>query len=237
MSNVGLVIAAAGAGQRMGYDREKALIPILGRPMLTWTLLAFDRIHEIVERVVVVPPGRKDAFRTEVLEPLKLERNVELVDGGPRRQDSVMCGLKALTGKTRWVLVHDAARPLVSAGLIRRILGVLREGEAVVPALTPRDSLARVGFETWIKSYEDRTRMLAVQTPQGFHLQVLEYAFEQAEKDEFKGTDEAALVLRANHPVSWIEGEVENLKITYPSDVAVAELILEGRRQEGGEDG
>lgn len=229
MSDVGLVIPAAGKGTRLGHAEEKALVPILGRPMLAWTLLAFDDFHEIVERVVAVPPGREDVFRRTVIEPLNLERDVEIVSGGAERQNSVAAGLAALTDKTRWVLVHDAARPLVSADLIRRVLSVLREGESVVPALPPRDSMVRKGFESWIKSYEDRDTLLSVQTPQGFHIRVLDYAFQQAARDGVTGTDEASLVLRVNHPVSWTEGEADNLKITFPGDLAVAEAILERR--------
>lgn len=232
MSDVGLIIASAGAGTRLGSDDEKALVPLLGRPILAWTLLAFDDFHEIGERLVVVPPGREEVFRKRVVEPLELQREVQLVAGGEERQDSVANGLAALSGNTKWVLVHDAARPLVSPALIRRVIDILHEGEAVVPALPPRDSVARMGFESWIKEYEDRSQLLAVQTPQGFALRVLEYAYEKARNDEHRGTDEASLVLRSRHPVSWTEGEARNLKITYPEDLITAETILRMRGEE-----
>ena len=93
MSDVGLIVASAGAGTRLGSDEEKALVPLLGKPILAWTLLAFDDFHEIGERVVVVPPGREQSFRERVLDPLDLQREVELIAGGKERQDSVANGL------------------------------------------------------------------------------------------------------------------------------------------------
>lgn len=138
-------------------------------------------------------------------------------------------GIDALGGKPHWIVVHDAARPLVSRDLIRRVLDRLESGESLVPALPLRDSVARLGYETWLKAYVDRSELLAVQTPQGFHRPVLEYAHQRARAEHFKGTDEASLVLRINHPVSWLEGEVTNIKITVPSDLLLAEAILRMR--------
>ena len=229
MNDVGLVIVAAGRGERLGRPEPKALVPLLGHPLLAWTLLAFDDFHEIVERVVVVPPGSEQLFRDQVITPLHLQRDVDLVPGGAERQDSVFNGIDALGGKPHWIVVHDAARPLVSRDLIRRVLDRLDSGESLVPALPLRDSVARLGYESWLKAYVDRSELLAVQTPQGFHRPVLEYAHQRARAEHFKGTDEASLVLRINHPVSWLEGEVTNIKITVPSDLLLAEAILRMR--------
>jgi 2-C-methyl-D-erythritol 4-phosphate cytidylyltransferase len=151
------------------------------------------------------------------------------VPGGAERQDSVARGIDALGERPHWVLVHDAARPLVGRNLIRRVLDTLDAGESTVPALPLRDSVVRRGYDQWIKEYEARDELLAVQTPQGFHRPVLEYAHEQAAAHDYRGTDEASLLVHVNHPVSWIEGEPENLKITHPGDLVVAEAILRGR--------
>ncbi len=229
MTDVGLIIVAAGRGARLGHGRDKALVPLLGHPLLAWTLLAFDDFHQIVERIVVVPPGKVEEYRTRVLAPLRLRRDVELVEGGAERQDSVGNGIDALSGNPHWVIVHDAARPLVSGNLITRVLDTLDGGESVVPALPLRDSVARIGFEAWLKAYMDRSELLAVQTPQGFHRPVLEYAHQRARAEHYRGTDEASLLLRINHPVSWIEGEVTNFKVTYPEDLRLAEAVLRMR--------
>jgi 2-C-methyl-D-erythritol 4-phosphate cytidylyltransferase len=231
----GLVIVAAGKGDRLGSSEEKALVPLLGHPILAWTLQAFEEFDEIVERVVVVPPGREQVFRERVIDPLHLPHEVRLVPGGAERQDSVALGMAALTDRPHWVMIHDAARPLVGKALVRSILETLDGGESVVPALPLRDSVVRKGYEQWIKEYESREELLSVQTPQGFHRPVLQYAHEQAVEHGYRGTDEASLLVHMNHPVSWIPGDPENLKITHPGDLLLAEAILRARGfREGG---
>ena len=222
-------MVAAGKGLRLGGQEEKALTPLLGHPLLAWALWAFDSFQRIVERVVAVPPGREAVFRERVLVPLGMEDKVTLVPGGKERQHSVALAMDALSDEPHWIMVHDAARPLVTKQLIERVLAALEEGESVVPALPVRDSVARVGYDRWIKSYEDREALLAVQTPQAFHRPVLEYAHRQAEAHGTLGTDEASLLLHVNHPVSYVDGEAENLKVTYPGDLRVAEAILRSR--------
>jgi len=229
MVPVALIVVAAGRGIRLDHPEEKALMPLLGHPMLAWTLLAFDSFESIVERVVAVPPGREDVFRERVLDPLSLQDKVTLVAGGKERQDSVARAMESLSDVPHWIMVHDAARPLVSKELIQRVLDALEEGESVVPALPLRDSVARVGYDRWLKSYEDRAELLAVQTPQAFHRPVLEYAYQHAKDHHQISTDEASLVLRMNHPVSWVDGETDNIKVTFPADRWMAESLLRGR--------
>lgn len=221
-----LIIPAAGRGTRLGGREEKALIPLRDRPILVWTLLAFDAFPGIGERVVLAPPGREDAFRKAVLGTVTLRHPVTVTAGGEARQDSVRLGLAALGSSAEHVLVHDAARPLVGAALVRRVLQGLERAEAVIPALRPRDSIARRGAGGDVTGYEDRDRLLAVQTPQGFHRPVLEAAFRRAEADKVWGTDEASLVLRAGYSVTWTEGEARNVKITYSEDLAVAAALM-----------
>lgn len=229
MTSIALIVVAAGKGVRLGHEEEKALLPLLGHPMLAWTLLAFDSFDAIVERVVAVPPGREDVFRERVLAPMNFENKVSLVGGGEERQDSVALAMNRLSEEPHWIMVHDAARPLVSKGLIQRVIDSLEEGESVVPALPLRDSVARLGYDRWIKTYEDRKELLTVQTPQAFHRPVLEYAYQHAKANRHQSTDEASLVLRVNHPVSWIDGEADNIKVTFPADRWIAESILRAR--------
>ena len=222
-------MVAAGQGLRMGFQEEKALMPLLGHPMLAWALWAFDSFDTIVERVVAVPPGREDVFRERVLEPLNMLDRVIVVPGGKERQDSVALAMDALSDRPHWIMVHDAARPLVTPDLVKRVLDALEEGQSVVPALPMRDSVARLGYDRWIKAYEDREQLITVQTPQAFHRPVLEYAHQQAKAHHTVSTDEASLALQVNHPVAWIDGEADNLKITFPADRWMAESILRGR--------
>ena len=197
--------------------------------MLAWALWAFDSFDTIVERVVAVPPGREAVFRERVLEPLNMLDRVIVVPGGKERQDSVALAMDALSDRAHWIMVHDAARPLVTPDLVKRVLDALEEGQSVVPALPMRDSVARMGYDRWIKAYEDREQLITVQTPQAFHRPVLEYAYQQAKAHHTVSTDEASLALHVNHPVAWIDGEADNLKITFPADRWMAESILRGR--------
>jgi len=233
MTEVGLVIVAAGRGERLGFPEEKALVALLGSPILAWSLRVFEEFHQIVDRVVVVPPGREGVFRERVVDRLGSRHNIDIVAGGESRQDSVELGIQALSAEPHWVMVHDAARPLVTTKLVQSVLDTLDSGECVVPAMAPRDSLARRGYDQWIKSYENRDELLAVQTPQGFHRPVLEYAQKHAREHGHIATDEASLVLGVNHPVSWIEGEADNLKITFPGDLPLAEAVLRSRGYSG----
>lgn len=221
-----LIIPAAGRGTRLGGSEEKALAPLRGRPILAWTLLAFEAFDDITERVVLAPPGREAAFRKEVLDGIPLRHPVTVASGGETRQDSVRLGLEALGGEAGLVLVHDAARPLVGESLVRRVLGALEQADAVIPALRPRDSIARRGADGDVTQYEDRDRLLTVQTPQGFRRAVLEDAFRRAAVNGVQGTDEASLVLRAGYGVVWTEGEARNVKITYAEDLDVAGALL-----------
>jgi len=225
MTGVGLLLVAAGRGERLGRPEAKGLVPLLDRPLLLWALEAFAPFPQIGERIVLAPPGLEPVFR-DALGGLGA---IQVLAGGETRQESVGRGLAALGEGAHWVLVHDAARPLLTSRLVGRVLEVREGGESVVPALPLRDSVARMGFESWIKDYEDRRQLLAIQTPQGFHRPVLEFAHRRAVEDGVAGTDDASLVLRLNHAVSWIEGEAENLKITYPGDLAVAEAVLRSR--------
>jgi 2-C-methyl-D-erythritol 4-phosphate cytidylyltransferase len=226
--NEGLVIVAAGKGSRLGSRDDKALVPIRGRPLVTWSLLAFEGFDRIVERVVVVPPGREPAFAERALRPFGLDGRVRLVAGGDERQDSVRNGVRALGDGLEWVLVHDAARPLVTRGLIERVLSV-SGGAGVVPARVPRDSVARIGSPGRLAGYEDRERLLLVQTPQRFRRPVLSAALEAAARDGRRATDEASLVLGAGHEVAVVDGDEANLKVTFAGDLAWVERVLAAR--------
>jgi 2-C-methyl-D-erythritol 4-phosphate cytidylyltransferase len=226
VGEVGLVIPAAGKGERFGGSEEKALVPLAGKPLLTRALLAFAGIEEITRTVVAVPPGRQDAFAARALRPFGLDGRVTLVAGGTRRQDSVAAGIEALPPAVTTVLVHDAARPLVAGALIRRVLARATAGAAAVPAIPSRDSVARRGAGGSVTGYEDRAALLMVQTPQGFPRRVLEDALRDAAASGVDGTDEAMLVLRRGGTVTWVDGDGHNMKITFPEDLAVAETLL-----------
>jgi 2-C-methyl-D-erythritol 4-phosphate cytidylyltransferase len=200
MSVVGIV-PAAGAGERLGADVPKAFAVLGGRPMVEWSL---DVLREVCDRVVVaVPPDRAEP--------------PDFVAGGATRSESVRNALEAAPEASVFV-VHDAARPLVTVELVQRCLDALEGYDGVVAAVRVTDTV-KVVEEGEIIRTPDRGRLWAAQTPQVFRADVLRRAGGEA-------TDDASLVEAMGGRVCVVEGMPENLKVTTPLDVRIAETLL-----------
>src|SRR3989442_1587056 len=216
------IIVAAGRGVRMGAGRPKAFLRLRGLTLLERSIGVFVSPPG-VERVVAAVPGPGEAAR--VLGPP--HGKVVLVPGGATRQDSVGAGLQALTpGTDEIILVHDAARPLVSRQVIDTVIAAAAGYGAAVPVIPPTDTIKQVAPDGVIEATLPRGRLWLAQTPQGFRGPVLRGAYARATRDGFLGTDDAALVERTGHRVHMVEGAPRNLKITSPLDLALAEAIL-----------
>jgi 2-C-methyl-D-erythritol 4-phosphate cytidylyltransferase len=222
---VGAIVAAAGPGTRLGR-RTKALVPLHGRTALSRVLEVLLSLDEIERIVVAAAPASLEAVRQEVaaMEPWK---PVEVCPGGDTRQQSVRAGLAALGG-CDYVLVHDAARPLATAALFRRVLAAAASGEAAIPALPPRDAVKRVEGGRMVESLE-RSRLVLAQTPQAFQYQLLERAHFEAADAGLQGDDDAQLVAATGHAVQVVEGERANIKLTTADDLEMLEALLEER--------
>jgi len=226
---VGAVIVAAGSGRRMGGTLPKQVLPLAGRPLVEHSIRAFQRCDE-VDRIVLVIPSRLRAVF-----PLKLgayDKMAAMVDGGDSRQASVGKGLEAL-GESDWILVHDAARPLVSGRLIRAVLQAAQTHGAAVPGCAASDTLKRVR-ENRVTETVSRDGLVMVQTPQAFRSDILRAAHRTAAEANFTGTDDAQLVERMGESVAWVEGQAWNLKVTLPEDLEMAEWLLQHRREAWG---
>lgn len=232
------ILLAAGLGRRLGVGMNKGFVTIHGRPLLSWSLETFAK-HPAVETIVVVhAPGEKGAerCREEVLAPLGLESRVVLAEGGQRRQDSSLHGIEALPQPLREddktvVMIHDAARPLVSSYLIEHCLRALAEhpdAAGVLPALPVRETLKRVS-DSWIESTVDREALWAAQTPQVFRLGPLRDAHARALSGGIAVTDDAGLLEATGHRLRIVPGDLENLKVTYPEDRIFVERLLRER--------
>ena len=196
------ILVAGGSGIRFGGAKHRSTLR--RRPLWEWGREAL--LHGGVDEVILVgdlPEG---------------------IPGGERRRDSVWAGLDAIPAGAAYVIVHDAARPLATPDLVRRVIDRLLSGgvDAVVPVVPVRDTLKRVG-DGWVVETVDRGGLAAVQTPQGFKLEVLRAAHVT---DPADASDDALLVERLGGSVATVEGESANLKITYPGDLAVAEALL-----------
>ena len=209
------IIAGAGMGHRLGADIPKALIQIDG---VTLIERAFAALSPVVDEIVITAPaGYEDQFRAIVGD------SATVITGGVLRSDSVNMALKSLSPSTKYVLVHDAARALATSELAQRVLHGLTSGEsAVIPALSVVDTIKEVDRDGYVRSTPDRSILRAVQTPQGFSVEVLKRAHEASED----ATDDAALVEALGVKVKTIPGEARAMKITNPEDIAMAVTLV-----------
>jgi 2-C-methyl-D-erythritol 4-phosphate cytidylyltransferase/2-C-methyl-D-erythritol 2,4-cyclodiphosphate synthase len=219
---VAAIVAAAGLGTRLGLG-SKALVKLHGRTTLARAVELFLALDEVTRVVVLAPPARLAAAEAEVA-LLRPRKPVEVCAGGDSRQQSVRAGLARLAG-TDYVLVHDAARPLASAALCRRVLRAAIESGAAFPGLPPRDAVKRVEGNRLVESL-DRARIVLAQTPQAFAYAVLLKAHFEAHETGLSGDDDAQLVAASGHPVTVVEGEPANLKLTTAEDLEVIEALL-----------
>jgi 2-C-methyl-D-erythritol 4-phosphate cytidylyltransferase len=214
------VIAAAGSGERLGAGGPKAFVEIGGRPMLEWSLDAFRAANAIEEVVVAAPPGQEDTVS---------EMGVVAVAGGEHRSESVANALSLCTGDI--VVVHDAARPLVSPGLIDAVVEELaaEEGVAGVIAATPvTDTIKKASDGGQVERTLDRSGLWAVQTPQAFRADALREAL--ADPDSLpEASDDAMLVERRGGRVLIHSTSPDNIKVTTAFDLRMAELLLRER--------
>lgn len=222
------IVPAAGRGVRVGAEQNKILLPLLDKPLLVWTLQALDRCPFITDVVVAVQEAETNRV-ADLLRRYALQKSVTLVVGGTERQDSVRHALQSVTEDCPFVLVHDAARPLVTPEVCARVLHAALTVGAAIAAVPCLDTVKAVDAHGRVERTLDRRTLRLVQTPQVFRTDLLRQAHAAAQRDAFIATDDAALVERVGHPVQVVMGSYDNIKITEARDLLVAESILKGR--------
>jgi 2-C-methyl-D-erythritol 4-phosphate cytidylyltransferase len=222
------IIPAAGAGRRMGSAVEKQFLHLRGIPILAHTLRVFDKSPKIDGIVLVVAPQQRQALEGEVLGPHPCEKLLRVIDGGAERQDSVANGLRAIPPECELVVVHDGVRPLVSIDLLEAVLEAAHHYGAAIAAIPAGDTVKQADSQKVVATLERETIWLA-QTPQIFRAKLLRRAYEKAARDQAVVTDDAALVERIGVTVHLVHGSPENIKVTTPGDLLLAEAILAGR--------
>ena len=224
--HVSAIIAAGGRGARFGGAQPKQLQPLAGVPILKRTVDAFLNGYPFDEVVVALPSDL-------AVNPPSYLDDVIVVEGGERRQDSVAKAFAAVAPSSQVIVIHDAARPLVSPALIERTVAAAVEHGAAIAALQARDTVKRGDASRIIRGTLPRDEIFLAQTPQAFRVGVLRDALLRAEALAKAGalastdaTDEAMLAEQAGHHVHLVEGDVRNLKITTPDDLDMAERLL-----------
>jgi len=223
---ISAVIAAAGSGERMGFPENKPFLLLGDRPILVHAVEKFQESPPVHEIVLVVRASDYEKA-CELVDQFQLTKVVEITEGGDRREDSVYRGLQKLANRdVEIVLVHDAVRPFVPPEKIIEVITACRESGAAILAVQPKDTIKQSNRLPFVESTLDRSRLWAVQTPQAFHLDLLLKAYDPEVKGNFISTDDASLVERLGVKVRIVEGSYDNIKITTPEDLELAEVIL-----------
>ncbi len=216
------VILAGGSGSRMGADRNKVLLTLRGEPVILRSIRAFQGL---VDGIVLVSRAEDMAAMQSLVAQNSL--NAAVVPGGDTRQDSVWRGLCALPDGADRVLIHDGARCLVDAATIEDCKASVEQYGTGVAAVPLVDTVKQVDAEGIAVATPDRSSLMAVQTPQGFEVELIRHAHEVARRDGFLGTDDASLVERLPRPVHMTPGHRRNIKLTTPEDLKMAEAFLD----------
>ena len=222
------IIPAAGEGRRMGGAVEKQFICLRGIPILAHTLKIFDQ-SPLVDGVVLVVAGRqRKSLEEMILGPYPCRKLIEVVRGGRERQESVSRGLDAVPTECEYVVIHDGVRPLVTSELLTSVLKAAQSHDAALAAIPARDTVKHAE-DGQVKATLERDTIWLAQTPQAFQASLLRRAYGEVERARIIATDDAALVERLGVEVQVVQGSPENIKVTTPSDLVIAEALLAHR--------
>ncbi len=224
MTKASALIAAAGAGERLGKGINKAFVEVAGKPILAHTLSVFESCGAVEEIIIIT--GKSDVEAAgELVGRFSFSKVSCIVAGGAQRQDSVRNGLENAAQKI--VAIHDAARPMVSVEIIEKSIEAAGRMGACIAAVPVIDTI-KSAEDGNVVATVDRASLYSVQTPQTFRAELIRRAYEQAYKDGYYATDDAALVERLGEKVAVVQGSYENIKVTTPSDLEVAAVRLGG---------
>lgn len=224
------IILAAGKGSRMNAGMNKLYVNIKGKPILAHTLGVFFACKHIYEIILVIGDGEEEMCRENVLNKIEGSKPVKLVIGGKERQDSVYNGLKNVCKDTDVILIHDGARPFITEGTIGESIKQALLHKAVTIGIPVKDTIKEIDKEGFVANTPQRSNLWLTQTPQAFMREVIVQAYESSNADRAAVTDDATLVERMGIKVKMIRGSYDNIKITTPEDIALAEAILESGR-------
>ncbi|NLP16388.1 MAG: 2-C-methyl-D-erythritol 4-phosphate cytidylyltransferase [Clostridiales bacterium] len=227
-NKVTAVIMAAGQGKRMNTPVAKQFIMLEDKPVLFYSIKSFE--DSLVDEIIIVcGHGQIDYCTHNIIEPYGFKKITRIVEGGKERYDSVRLALSAIE-QTDYVLIHDGARPFISTALINEVIQVVRQSKACIVAAPVKDTIKIVDKDGWIKETPDREYMWMAQTPQAFEYSSIRRAyallFEEEEADRKVITDDAMVYERyIKRPVKIVKGDYNNIKLTTPDDLILAQEI------------
>jgi 2-C-methyl-D-erythritol 4-phosphate cytidylyltransferase len=224
-----VIIVAAGSSRRMGFD--KVFADLLGKPVLYWSIAAFEGCRDIGEIVIVTRADRIGEVEALVKEE-KFKKVRKVVEGGTERHLSVWNGLRAVQSEgSEFVAIHDAARPLVTPKLISNCIALAQKHGAACCASPIPDTVKRASYEMLVTDNVDRKNLWAMQTPQVFSSPLIMQAYASLMARHELVTDEVSAVQKLGKRVALLENDDYNFKITFPRDLPMAEQVIEIRRE------
>lgn len=227
---VSAVILAGGSSTRFGGEVPKQFMPLMGKPVIAHSMLAFEKTPCIKEIIVVC--REDDTVRYEVMaKEYGITKFKKAVIGGETRQDSSLAGLNATNPDIDHLLIHDGARPLVTPKTVQDVAKAAKRYRAACAGCQSRDTVKIADDKGFISRTEDRSYVYLAATPQGFYKPLLEACAYSAKKEQFAVTDDASLLEHYAYPVKLVDCTSENIKITTESDLIMAEAILKARQE------
>ncbi len=224
-----VLIVAAGSGKRMGSNIPKQFLPLCGRPVLSYTIEAFENSPCIDEIIIVTNEDNVGYVKDEIAAGFKKVKSV--VKGGSERQYSVYNGLCAVSENCKTVLIHDGVRPFISGECIKNIIEETEKHGCCILAVPVKDTIKISDKDGFIESTPDRAMLWQAQTPQAFKYDIIIKAHKKALDDGFLGTDDAMLTEREGYRTKLVMGSYENIKLTTPEDMRFGEEILNNMKE------
>ena len=223
---ISVIIPAAGLGKRMQQTMAKQYLKLNGKAILEHTLTKFQEHEEVNEIVLVLPESDIENHSYLKSDFPKISK---IISGGKERQNSVSNGLRHVHKESDYILVHDAARPLIRKEEISKIIKSIDEHDVVVLAVPVKETIKVADKLNKVTETPNRDNLWSVQTPQGMKFKLMKKLYEKLESTNFMGTDEAMVAEYFGSAVYIVEGHYQNIKITSPEDLLLAELLMKGK--------
>jgi 2-C-methyl-D-erythritol 4-phosphate cytidylyltransferase/2-C-methyl-D-erythritol 2,4-cyclodiphosphate synthase len=226
------IIPAGGAGKRLKAQKAKQYLLLKNLPVLVHTLKVFQKAEIIDEIILVLPPDDVASAQQQLINKYGLTKLSAVVAGGKERQDSVRNGLAAITGECDIVVIHDAVRPFVTRELIYQVVDAAKSFEAASVGVKAKDTIKETKKDNLVAATIPRQNLWLTQTPQAFKFDLLKKAYTAAYSEKYYGTDDASLIERIGAKVKMIDGSYENIKITTPEDLIMAQALMKNKSVE-----
>jgi 2-C-methyl-D-erythritol 4-phosphate cytidylyltransferase/2-C-methyl-D-erythritol 2,4-cyclodiphosphate synthase len=224
------IIPAGGMGKRLKAQKAKQYLLLDHLPVLVHTLNVFQQAEIIDEIILVLPPDDVASAQKQLINKYGLTKVTAVVAGGKERQDSVKNGLSAISGKCDIVVIHDAVRPFVTEESIKQVVYAAKTTGAASVGVKAKDTIKETKKDNMVVATIPRQNLWLTQTPQAFKFELLKKAYKAAYDKKFYGTDDASLVERIGSKVKMIDGSYENVKITTPEDLIMAEALMKNKK-------